>query len=72
MTTAKLIAITLLFTGASSLLYGGIIHISEAKGVSPDTLQFRMMKEQKVNIPITLGIGCLLFGSFIFALRNKF
>ncbi len=67
----KIIAIILLSTGAASLLYAGLTYTSEAENSALTSLQTRMMKEQKINIPITLGIGCLLFGSLLFTLRNK-
>ncbi|WP_062059079.1 hypothetical protein [Cellvibrio sp. OA-2007] len=71
MNVTKIIAITLLSIGAASLFYAGMTYTGEADTGAATSLQIRMMQEQKINIPITLGIGCLLFGSLLFTLRNK-
>ena len=48
MNTTKVIAIALLCTGTASLIYEGITHTSDVESVIPETLQMRMMKEQKI------------------------
>ena len=71
MNTTKIIAIALLCTGTASLLYGGITHTSKTQAANSEPLQIMIMQDQKINMPITLGIGCLLFGCLLFTVRNK-
>lgn len=71
MGNTKIIAIALLAIGTIGLIYGGLTYTKDTDNIAADSLKFRMMKEERVNIPIALGVGCLLFGSLLFVLRNK-
>jgi TRAP-type C4-dicarboxylate transport system permease small subunit len=72
MNTTKIIAIALLVLGILGLAYGGFSYTKETHETNIGPLKLSVKEEQRVNIPISLGIGCLLFGSLLLVLRNKF
>lgn len=72
MNTTKIIAIILLTIGILGLAYGGFSYTKETHETNIGPLKLSIKEEQRVSIPITLGIGCLLFGSLLLVLRNKF
>ncbi len=72
MNITKIIAIALLVIGVLGLAYGGFSYTKETHETNIGPLKLSIKEEQRVNIPVTLGIGCLLFGSLLLVLRNKF
>jgi hypothetical protein len=71
MNTTKKLSITLLCIGAIGLIYGNSNQMTEIKTSDESSLQIHVMSDEHINFPVVLGIGCLLFGSLLFALRNK-
>lgn len=72
MNITKIIAIALLVLGILGLAYGGFSYTKDTHETSIGPLKLSVKEEQRVNIPISLGIGCILFGSLLLVLRNKF
>ncbi|WP_331345147.1 hypothetical protein [Cellvibrio sp. UBA7661] len=71
MNTTKRLSIILLCIGAIGLIYGNIHQTTEIKTLDESSLKTHVMSDEHINFPVVLGIGCLLFGSLLFALRNK-
>lgn len=71
MNITKTIAIVLLAISLLSLAYGGFSYTKETHETAIGPVKLSVNEEQRVNIPISLGIGCLLFGSLLLVLRNK-
>ena len=72
MNIQRSMAIVLLVAGVLALAYGGFSYTKETHETNIGPLKLSIKEEQRVSIPITLGIGCLLFGSLLLVLRNKF
>lgn len=72
MNMTKIIAIILLVVGILGLAYGGFSYTKDTHEASVGPLKLSVEEEQRVNIPMSLGIGCILFGSLLLVLRNKF
>lgn len=71
MNITKTIAILLLAISVLSLAYGGFSYTKETHETTIGPLKLSVNEEERINIPISLGIGCLLFGSLLLVLRNK-
>jgi hypothetical protein len=72
MNITKIIAIALLVIGALGLAYGGFTYTKDTHETNIGPLKLSIKEEQHVNIPLSLGIGCILFGGLLLVLRNKF
>lgn len=72
MNITKIIAIVLLVIGVLGLAYGGFSYTKDTHEANIGPLKLSVKEEQRVNIPISLGVGCILFGGLLLVLRNKF
>lgn len=65
------LAIALMLAGALGLAYGGFSYTKETHTADVGALHLAANEEQRVNIPLWLGVGALLFGGVLLVMGKK-
>jgi TRAP-type C4-dicarboxylate transport system permease small subunit len=65
------VAVALIIAGVLGLTYGGFSYTKETHKAEIGSLQLSVDEEQRVNVPIWLGIGALVFGGILLLVGRK-
>lgn len=65
------LAIALMIAGGLGLAYGGFSYTKETHTADVGSLHLSVDEEQRVNIPVWLGIGALLLGGVLLVVGKK-
>lgn len=65
------LAVALIIAGVLGLTYGGFSYTKETHKAEIGSLQLSVDEEQRVNVPIWLGIGALVFGGILLLVGRK-
>ena len=65
------VALALIIAGVLGLTYGGFTYTKETHKADIGTLHLSVDEEQRVNVPIWLGIGALVFGGILLLVGRK-
>lgn len=67
----KIIAFMLIGLGIVGLAYGGFSYTKETHETNIGPLKLSVKEEQRVNIPLSLGIGFILLGGVLLVVSRK-
>lgn len=67
----KIIALAFIIIGIAGLAYGGFSYTKETHETNIGPLKLSVKEEQRVNIPLSLGIGFIVLGGVLLAVRIK-
>ncbi|MBH2036585.1 MAG: hypothetical protein IV111_00995 [Pseudomonas sp.] len=65
------VALALIIAGVLGLTYGGFTYTKETHKADIGSLHLSVDEEQRVNVPIWLGIGALVFGGILLLVGRK-
>ncbi|HRL92250.1 MAG TPA: hypothetical protein PK873_01670 [Pseudomonas sp.] len=65
------VALALIIAGILGLTYGGFTYTKETHKADIGSLHLSVDEEQRVNVPIWLGIGALVFGGILLLVGRK-
>ncbi len=65
------VAVALIIAGILGLSYGGFTYTQETHTADIGSLHLSVDEEQRVNIPIWLGIGALVLGGALLLVGRK-
>lgn len=65
------LAIVLMIAGGLGLAYGGFSYTKETHTADVGALHLSVDEEQRVNIPLGVGIGALLLGGILLVVGRK-
>lgn len=65
------VALALIIAGVLGLTYGGFTYTKETHQADIGSLHLSVDEEQRVNVPIWLGIGALVFGGILLLVGRK-
>lgn len=65
------VALALIVAGILGLTYGGFTYTKETHKAYIGSLHLSVDEEQRVNVPIWLGIGALVFGGILLLVGRK-
>ena len=65
------VALALITAGVLGLTYGGFTYTKETHKADIGSLHLSVDEEQRVNVPIWLGIGALVFGGILLLVGRK-
>ena len=65
------VALALIIAGVLGLTYGGLTYTKETHKADIGSLHLSVDEEQRVNVPIWLGIGALVFGGILLLVGRK-
>ena len=65
------VALALIIAGVLGLTYGGFTYTKETHKADIGSLHVSVDEEQRVNVPIWLGIGALVFGGILLLVGRK-
>lgn len=65
------LAIALMIAGGLGLAYGGFSYTKETHTADVGSLHLSVDEEERVNIPVWLGIGALLLGGVLLVVGKK-
>jgi TRAP-type C4-dicarboxylate transport system permease small subunit len=65
------LAIVLMIAGGLGLAYGGFSYTKETHTADVGALHLSVDEEQRVNIPMGVGIGALLLGGILLVVSRK-
>ena len=65
------VALALIIAGVLGLTYGGFTYTKETHKADIGSLHLSVDVEQRVNVPIWLGIGALVFGGILLLVGRK-
>jgi len=65
------VAVALIIAGVLGLTYGGFTYTKETHKADIGSLHLSVDEEQRVNVPIWLGIGALVFGGILLLVGRK-
>ena len=65
------LAIVLMIAGGLGLAYGGFSYTKETHTAEVGALHLSVDEEQRVNIPMGVGIGALLLGGVLLVVGRK-
>lgn len=71
MNIAKVVGILLLVAGVLGLVYGGFSFTKETHKAEIGSLKLSVDEKETVNIPTYAGIGLILVGGILLAVRRK-
>lgn len=71
MNTQKIIAILLIVVGALGLAYGGFSFTKKTHEANIGSLNLSVDEKQFVNVPTSIGIGCIIVGGLLLLVRIK-
>lgn len=63
------VALALIIAGVLGLTYGGFTYTKETHKADIGSLHLSVDEEQRVNVPIWLGIGALVFGGILLLVK---
>ena len=65
------VALALIIAGVLGLTYGGFTYTKETHKADIGSLHLSVGEGQRVNVPIWLGIGALVFGGILLLVGRK-
>lgn len=65
MSGAKMVGVVLLVLGTLGLAYGGFSYTKSESQVDLGPLSFAVQERERVNVPVWLGVGCILIGGVL-------
>jgi TRAP-type C4-dicarboxylate transport system permease small subunit len=65
------LAVVLMIAGGLGLAYGGFSYTKETHTADVGALHLSVDEEQRVNIPMGVGIGALLLGGILLVVGRK-
>jgi len=65
------VALALIIAGVLGLTYGGFTYTKETHKADIGSLHLSVDEELRVNVPIWLGIGALVFGGILLLVGRK-
>ena len=65
------VALALIIAGVLGLTYGGFTYTKETHKADIGSLHLSVDEEQRVTVPIWLGIGALVFGGILLLVGRK-
>ncbi|MDP3848694.1 MAG: hypothetical protein Q8R10_19930 [Pseudomonas sp.] len=65
------VAIVLMIAGGLGLAYGGFSYTKETHTADVGALHLSVDEEQRVNIPLGVGLGALLLGGLLLVVGRK-
>ena len=65
------VALALIIAGVLGLTYSGFTYTKENHKADIGSLHLSVDEEQRVNVPIWLGIGALVFGGILLLVGRK-
>lgn len=71
MNSLKGLALVLLVAGALALVYGGFTYTRKTHQVSVGPIDFAVKEKETVNVPIWAGLGAIVVGGVLLAVRTK-
>lgn len=71
MDALKIVAILLIVGGALGAAYGGFSYTKETHKVDIGTLHIAVDEQQRVNIPLWVGLGAIVGGVLLLASSRK-
>lgn len=70
MTPLKVLAIILVVTGALGLAYGGFTYTRNSEHLKLGPVELSVKQTRTVNVPIWLGLGAIVAGGALLAMRK--
>jgi multidrug transporter EmrE-like cation transporter len=71
MNPMKMIAIVLIVAGALGLGYGSFSYTKETHDTKIGPLELSVKDRETVNVPVWAGIGAIVLGGILLAVRTK-
>jgi uncharacterized membrane protein len=71
MSTQRMVAIVLIVAGALGLAYGGFSFTKKTHEANVGSLNLSVDEKEYVNIPTSIGIGCVVIGGLLLMVRIK-
>jgi len=71
MDITKLVAIVLIIAGALGLAYGGFSFTKETHTAKLGSLHLSVDEKKYINVPIWAGLGTIMIGGVLLALKKK-
>lgn len=70
MKETKILAIVLILAGSLGLIYGGFTYTKNTETAKVGPLELTVRDTETVNVPIWLGVGALVAGGLLLAMRK--
>lgn len=70
MTPLKVLAIILVVAGALGLAYGGFTYTRNSEHLKLGPVELSVKQTRTVNVPIWLGLGAIVAGGALLAMRK--
>ncbi|WP_299198514.1 hypothetical protein [uncultured Amphritea sp.] len=70
MSGIKILAILLIVAGSLGLIYGGFTYTQDTQTAKVGPLELTVKDTKTVNIPIWAGVGALVIGGLLLAIRK--
>lgn len=70
MNPLKMLAIALIVLGSLGLIYGGFTYTKETHQAKIGPIKLSVKEKETVNIPLWAGIGMVLAGAVLLAVRK--
>lgn len=70
MSGLKILAILLIVAGSLGLIYGGFTYTQDTQTAKVGPLELTVKDTKTVNIPIWAGVGALVIGGLLLAIRK--
>jgi uncharacterized membrane protein YidH (DUF202 family) len=70
MTPIRVLAVILIVTGALGLAYGGFTYTRNSEQLKLGPVELSVKQTKTVNVPIWLGLGAIVAGAALLALRK--
>jgi hypothetical protein len=67
----KIVAIALIVAGALGLAYGGFSYTSETHKADVGPIHVAVDEKERVNVPVSAGVGALVVGVVLLLRRAK-
>ena len=69
--TIRVIAAVLIVAGALALVYGGFSYTRRTTAASIGPLDLMVDKQERVNLPVWMGVGAILVGGSLLLVGNR-
>jgi TRAP-type C4-dicarboxylate transport system permease small subunit len=67
----RMAAVVLIIAGALALAYGGFTYTRETHDVKLGPIAFSVKEKKTVNVPVWAGIGAIVAGGLLLAMRGR-
>jgi hypothetical protein len=71
MNTLRLIALTLIIAGGLGAVYGGFSYTKETHTADIGPLHLQVREQERVNIPLWVGLGAMAAGLLVLVMARK-